>query len=260
LEDISSRLAEQLGLSGLANKPLAERLEGLDVALSQQPSLVVVDNLETAEEFAQLVPNLARLAGTSRFLITTRQSLRRFPYLTTIAVRELDKTGAANLLQNEIKRRGGQRQLSDEQFDALYQVIGGLPLVIKLVAAQLNLRPLQEILDGFRNVAAGRDALYRYVYWQTWNSLHDPARRLLLSFLPADAEGEDIDFLRLMSGQSDEVFFEALQELDQFSLLEINGEPDRPLYRLHRLTVTFLQTDILRLWSGTLSDDTPADQ
>lgn len=260
LEDISVRLAEQLGLSGLANRPLADRLEGLTAALAQQPALVVVDNLETAEEFLQLVPSLARLAGASRFLLTTRQTLRQFPYVTTISVRELDGTFANDLLKNEMERRGDWRLLSAEQLDELYRVVGGLPLAIKLVAAQLAVRPFPEVLDGFRGVAAGSDALYRYLYWQTWNSLRDPARRLLLSFLPADAEGEDIDFLRLMSGQSDEEFFEALQELDRFSLLEINGAADRPLYRLHRLTVTFLQTDILRLWSGLLSDECAAGQ
>lgn len=255
LEDISVRLAEQLGLTTLASKPLGERLEGLGTALAQEATLVIVDNLETAEEYRQLVPGLARLAGTSRFLFTTRQTLREFPYVTSIPVSELDSDDAFALLRSETIRRGSQRTIAGGHFDELYRVVGGLPLAIKLVAAQLNLRPLHEIVDGFRNVADGSDALYRYLYWQTWNSLQDPARRLLLSFLPADAEGEDLDFLRLMSGQSDEAFKEALTELDRFSLLEINGEADRPLYRLHRLTVTFLQTDILKLWSGARLDD-----
>ncbi|GAP13303.1 protein containg NB-ARC domain [Longilinea arvoryzae] len=254
LEDISVRLAEQMNLTGLANKPLAERLEGLSAALAQEPALVIVDNLETAEEFSQLVPNLAKLAGASRFLFTSRQTLREFPYVYTLNVRELDKARALDLLSNEIRRRGQQRAISDICIDELYDVIGGLPLALKMVAMQIHLRPCHEVAEDFKKVAQDNDTLYRYLYWQTWNSLHDPARQLLLSFLPADAEGEDIDFLRLMSGQPDEVFFEALKELDQFSLLEINGGEERPLYRLHRLTVTFLQTDILKLWSTGQGD------
>jgi hypothetical protein len=95
------------------------------------------------------------------------------------------------------------------------------------------------------------DTLYRYLYWQTWQLLSDSARRLLLSFLPADPEGEDLAFIQVMIGQPEDTFFLTLQELDQFSLLEISGDAHAPRYRLHRLTVTFLQTDILSSWSET---------
>lgn len=85
--------------------------------------------------------------------------------------------------------------------------------------------------------------------------MSDPARKLLFAFLPSDPDGEDLDFLRTMSGQPDEDFFAALRELDRFSLLELNGDVERPLYRLHRLSVTFLQTDILNLWSEQAEDE-----
>jgi hypothetical protein len=92
------------------------------------------------------------------------------------------------------------------------------------------------------------DELYRYLYWETWQLLSDPARHLLLTFLPADPEGEDISFLQMMSGQNEATFFKALREMDQLSLLETTGDVHTLRYRLHRLTVTFLQTDILRSW------------
>ncbi len=248
LEDISSRLLEQAGLAHLAGKPLAECLESLQTAFLREKMLVVVDNLETAQEYRQLIPAFAKIAGQSRFLITSRQSLQEFPYVQCISLSELDFQRAYDLIRVEIARRGHRVTLSQAHFGELISVIGGLPLALKLVAAQLKLRPFQEILDGFRRASAGVDGLYRYLYWQTWQVLNDPARRLLLSFLSADPEGEDIDFLRLMSGQANEEFLAALRELDQFSLLEIGGSVERTLYRLHRLTVTFLQTDILKLW------------
>lgn len=135
-----------------------------------------------------------------------------------------------------------------QDFAELSQVVGGIPLAIKLAAAQLSLRPLKQIVQNIRQASMGTDKLYQYLYWQTWQALHDPTQLLLLSFLSADAEGEDIDFLRSMSSETDEQFYEALRELDQFSLLEVSGDAARPLYRLHRLTVTFLQTDILNRW------------
>jgi hypothetical protein len=141
-----------------------------------------------------------------------------------------------------------------KDFDDLYQVVGGIPLAIKLAAAQLSLLPLSQIVTNLRQASMGTDQMYRYLYWQTWQALHDPARLLLLSFLSADAEGEDLEFLRTMSAQSDEQFYKALYELDQFSLLEVSGDASRPLYRLHRLTVTFLQTDILNRWQGSANN------
>ncbi len=211
---------------------------------------MVVDNLETLEEYRQLVPALAGMAGVSRFLITTRQTLREYPFVHTIPVAELDRASASELIGAEIARRGRASRISPERFDELYRVVGGLPLALKLVAAQLYLRPLSEILAGFREASVGIDNLYRYLYWQTWQSLDDSARQLLLSFLPSDPEGEDLEFLALMSGQAQAEFYTALKELDQFSLLEVNGDTERPLYRLHRLTATFLQTDILNGWAG----------
>lgn len=255
LEDISARLAEQMGLEALAGKPVQERLEGLRAALFQNRCLVVVDNLETIEEYQQLIPALARMAGSSRFLITTRQTLRQYPFVHTLPIQELPVQSAYELISAEMTRRGQLNGLASHDFAELYHVIGGLPLAIKLVAAQLKLHTLDEILAGFRSAQAGTDGLYRFLYWQTWHSLREPAKQLLLSFLAANPEGEDLEFLSIMSGQSQQDFYSAMQELDAFSLLETNTDHEPPLYRLHRLTVTFLQTDILNLWSGDSADE-----
>ncbi|NTU74848.1 MAG: hypothetical protein HGA86_01865 [Anaerolineaceae bacterium] len=253
LEDISIRMANLLGADHLVQKAVGERMEGIRAILSQESYLVVVDNLETVPEYIELVPALAKCAGLSRFIITTRQTLRSFPYVHTLQLSELNSQAAYDLIQSETGRRSRSVGLDPAVFDELYRMVGGLPLAIKLVAAQLPLRPAQAILDGFRNAKGGTEGLYRYLYWQTWQMLSDTARRLLLTFLPSDPEGENLDFLQLMSGISAELFYQTIQELDRFSLLEINGETGDLRYRLHRLTITFLQTDILKIWenSGT---------
>lgn len=251
LEDITARLCDQLGLTALALNSLDRRLDGLKAALAKEKHLIVVDNLETVEDYLDLVPTLARISGNSRFLLTTRQTLREFPFVHTLPLKALNRERSFELVKAEIARRGRSPEaISDASFDELYAVTGGHPLALKLVAAQLFLRPLAEILEGFRKARVGIDNLYRYLYWQTWQSLSDPARQLLLSFLPSDPEGEDLEFLQMMSGQGEEAFYSALRELDQFSLIECAGDVERPLYRLHSLTITFLQTDILRLWTG----------
>jgi hypothetical protein len=248
LDDVTARLVELLGISHASSKPVAERLETIQAALNVDAYLVVVDNLETMEEYRQLIPALAQCAGKSRFLITSRQTLRQFPYVQSIPLFELDFNAACELVRVESLRRGYDRVLSQDACAELYELVGGVPLAIKLVAAQLHLRTLDTILTGFRQAKGSMDELYRYLYWETWQLLSDPARHLLLTFLPADSEGEDVTFLQMMSGQTEETFFNALREMDQFSLLETSGDVHTRRYRLHRLTVTFLQTDILSSW------------
>lgn len=252
LDDITARLAELLDMGHMASKPVSERLEAIQAALSMDAYLIVVDNLETVDEYMQLIPALAKHAGKSRFLITSRQTLRQFAYVQTVPLFELNFQSACELVRAESIRRSRTAPLPEADCEELYQLVGGIPLAIKLVAAQLHLRPLKSILKGFRKAKGNMDDLYRYLYWQTWQLLSHSARQLLLSFLPSDPEGEDLTFMQVMSGQSEEAFYHALQELDQFSLLEITGDVQTPLYRLHRLTVTFLQTDILSSWSEPL--------
>jgi len=248
LDDVTARLLGLLEMGHLGSSPISERLDAIQAALRMDAYLIVVDNLETMEEYQQLIPALAKCAGQSRFLITSRQTLRQFPYIQSVPLFELDFDSACELLDVENTRRGFEKNLSHEDCKELYEIVGGVPLAIKLIAAQLHLRSFEAILEGFRQARGSIDEVYRYLYWETWQLLGDPARHLLLSFLPADPEGEDLDFLQMMSGQEEAAFFHALRELDKFSLLETSGDVHALRYRLHRLTVTFLQTDILSTW------------
>lgn len=255
LEDISTRLAKQLGLAHLAEKPLTERLEGIGETLKSEHCLVVIDNLETAAELVKLIPVLAKYVGNSRILITTRKSLQEYDYVHTVPVTELSRQDSFDLLQIEISRLGKVKKISESDCELLYQVIGGIPLATKLVAAQLFLRPLNDILKGFQQARNETQNLYRFIYWQTWQMLSKDGQHLLLSFLPSDPEGEDPAFLLMMSSLKEGQFYQALAELNRFSLLEIGGDIARPRYKLHRLTVTFLQTDILNSWSEPTHDE-----
>lgn len=255
LDEISGRLTAQLGLEYLAGKTPAERLQGIQNALANSRTLIVIDNLETVSQQSELIPALGHCQGATRFLVTSRQTLRSYPFVQVIPVSELSPDDARALFDAEIARRGRRIPVFKQEFSQLYELVGGIPLVIKLAAAQLYLRPLSEILQGFRSAGGGMEGLYRYLYWQCWHTLDDPARRLLLSFLPADAEGEDLEFIQVMSGLMEDVFYAAISELDRFSLLEIGGDPSQPRYRLHRLTVTFLQTELLNLWRESNASD-----
>ncbi len=249
LDDIVTRLVRQLDLPTLAGAPLADKLAALQRRLTQTPYLVIIDNLETAEDIRTLLPALHPLAGATRFLLTSRQSLKDFPYVAVYPVPELSRAASCALLAHELRRRGEQGDFPPELPDRLYALIGGLPLALKLVAAQIGSLPLETILADLQSARQSvYTGLYSYIYRRTWELLPPSARHLLLSLLVADPDGEDVDFIYTLSALPWDDFVGALEALRRFSLLEAGHALAAPRYRLHRLTITFLETDVLERW------------
>jgi len=253
LDDLVTRLAEHLGQDRLYGLPTAAKLEGLKSLLAQRPYLVVLDNLETLEDADSVAPAFHPLARTSRFLVTSRYSLSHFDYVQSLVVPELSLADSRALLEKELDRRGSRALLNQAALADIYQTVGGLPLALKLLAAQLGRLPVTMLLQSFetaRRPLVG--TLYSFIYRHTWALLSDPARQLLLSMLDISPEGEDIEWLQMMSGLSGSDFEAALDQLIDYSLLETSGMVDNPIYRLHRITITFLHTEVLQDWGETL--------
>lgn len=256
MEDVVNRLAEELGQTQLSGLPTSEKLARLQPVLSEHKHLIVVDNLETMADSQDLLPALQPLSGASRFLLTSRHTLRHYPYIHVIPVPRLSFSDSYALVQSELDRRGYAADLPQTTMESLYELIGGLPLALKLAAAQIGRRPVEQILSGLRQ--ANRDkpqTLYTYIYRQTWRLLNDDARKLLLSMLNVSPDGENLAWIRLTSMLPRPAFDAALDQLLDYSLLEVAQSLPTPVYRLHRLTVTFLQTEILLGWQDEENEE-----
>jgi hypothetical protein len=249
LDDIVARLATQLGLQNLVGLSTPEKLARLQPTLREEPYLVVIDNLETLTDIEALMPALQPLAKATRFLLTSRHTLASFPYAHVFAMPELSRDDSQALVESELARRGIRDPIPAALVEQLYRVIGGLPLALKLVAAQVGRLAWEEIIAGLQTARRKSQAtLYTFIYRRTWQMLSDAARRLLLAMLPLNPEGEDLPFIQTMSGLPETDFEPALAQLLDYSLLEVQSLLKVPHYSLHRLTITFLQTDILRQW------------
>lgn len=249
LADIVSRLVTQLGFAELAGLGVDEKLERLAAFLRGARHLIVIDNLESVSDVALLMPALAPLARPARFLLTSRETLTHYPAVTRYPMRPLSLEDSRALVESELRRHGRAAALQPATMTALYDVIGGMPLALKLVAAQMRHWPLPVLLENLRTARQqAPESLYSFIYRRTWQALDDPARQLLLSLLPLAPDGEDVEWLRLMSILPADTFAGALAQLLDYSLLETAGPPESPRYRLHRLTTTFLQTEILAGW------------
>jgi len=255
LNDVVARLVEQLTLEDAqdkADRSCAARLERLKPVLNRLPYLVVIDNLETFAELEMLLPALQPLAGATRFILTSRHTLAHFPFVQRIQVPELSPAHAQALFESELERRGRCQSLSAAEFEPVYRAVGGLPLALKLTAAQAASLSLAVVLAGLRSASfQSQQALFDYIYHATWRLLSEPAKALLLSMLAVSPDGEDLDWLRQMCLLPVDEFHAALAQLLDFSLIEIDGSIAAPLYRLHRLTTTFLQTEILLSWNDS---------
>ncbi len=252
LDDLVMRLAEHLGQDHLYGLPTAAKLEGMKSLLAQHAYLVVLDNLETLEDADSVAPAFRPLAGATRFLITSRHSLSHFDYVQSLAVPELSLVDSRALLEQVLDRRGSRALLTEKALADIYQTVGGLPLALKLLAAQLGRLPVAKLLQGFETAQrplAG--SLYGFIYRHTWALLADPARQLLLAMLDISPEGEDLEWLQMMSDLPGEAFEAALEQLIDYSLLETSGGVEDPIYRLHRITITFLHTEVLQDWGET---------
>ena len=251
LYDIISRLSVQLGIEQVDGLSAEEKIAHLKPALDDAPALVVVDNLETVEEADALLPVLNRLAQPTRFLLTTRHSVARFPYVWRFPVPELSFENARALFANELGRRGRTLAVDTVPFEKVYALVGGLPLALKLTAAQVSHLPLSLVLENLaRGKGQGQEALYTYIYRRIWMMLDDAARSLLLSTLLISPDGEDARWLQEMSALPERDFSAALEQLQEYSLLEVTGSLEAPVFHLHRLTSAFLRSEILQQWNG----------
>lgn len=246
--DIVLRLCEQLGQLHLAGLPPAAKLERLQPIFKANPHLVIIDNLETLADVDALIPYLEPLANPTRFLLTSRHTMSHYGTVQSLAVPALSFADSHALMQSELCRQPRPVTLTDEMMAHIYRVVGGLPLALKLLAAQLGHFPPDYLLDGLSGLYQAD--IYSFIYRHSWDKLDQPARRLLTPLYDLAPDGITFTGLRLMTDLPDEVFHQALAQLFSFNLLETAGPVENPLYKIHRLTATFLQTDIVDRWNG----------
>jgi hypothetical protein len=220
--------------------------------LKERAYLIVVDNLETVADYQALIPSLRQLANPSKFLLTSRHSLRAYADIFCLNVTELSQADALALLSYEARLRdlAPLIQATPSQLASIYEVVGGNPLALKLVLGQIHALPLFQVLENLKQ-AQGRKIteLYTYIYWQSWQALSDAGKQALLALPLASPRGSTLTHLAAVSELELGELSQAVEELITFSLVEVGGDLDNRRYSIHRLTETFLLTEITR-WTA----------
>ncbi len=242
------RLLEQLA-PGTGNQPESVLQQTLRERLREK-RLILIDNLEAIDHIDYLLAQLHALNSQSIILITSRAQPSPGHSAHVFVVRELAFEPAQALLRHLMREIGvpGHEQFTESDFRTLFDLTGGHPLALKLVAGLLlHLSPA----DVYRQLQHGRvggmSALYQRVYQRLWEMLGENARLLLVTTLAATRTSASIQQLQELSDLSPVEFDTALLELQQRSLLESHGglRQNKRRYSVHRLTETFIRSEVL---------------
>ncbi len=240
---IFEALAIQLLGAGAIPSPfsLTELLARLQTHLHQAPHFIVIDNLETLPDIRPILMQINTLARPTRFLITSRRRPFDIPDLHVQSIPSLHREAARALLRHEGHKRNilALQIAEDEQLDRIWQQVGGNPLALRLVAGQLHVHSLPDVLA---HLTQGRQMhqLFDYIYRQAWAGLDGLARRVLIAMSLLPPHGGGVAQIATITELPPASIRDALETLIQVNLVDIRVGPEGARYTIHGLTRAFL--------------------
>ncbi len=246
-DHLMSLLAQRLCPHMPPDAPAQQRDFLIRQTIKAAPYLIVIDNLE-ADLSQPFLAHLYDLTRPSKFLLTTRTRPPHqagifnliLPGLAAADVRQFVRSYAQEIGLRDIN------QAADADIQAIYDIVGGNPLALKLAVGLTAVLPLAQIRADLTQAQLNEvEAMYRHIYWQTWQTLADDSRTLLKAMpLTADSGGRPEQLLAI-SGLEEKQMWSAISELVHRSLLEVRGNAQSRRYGIHRLTDSFLKTEII---------------
>ncbi len=226
----------------------------LQQRFKREPHLVVIDNLETVEDIAELLPLLERWSNPTRFLLTSRVRYELDSGIRHYSVPQLSEEDAIFLVRGEAQAHQSTAiaEASDEELRSIYAVVGGNPLALRLVVGWSRAQGLRFVLEDLRQARGRRiDELYTYIYRKAWESLDAVAQTTWLAMPLIDARCATLE--AIASAMEDletrpdihQVRY-ALDCLVQLNLVDVEGTIHERCYSIHQLTRTFLQEQIAK--------------
>ncbi len=236
--------------------PKAPRFAHMDAALAllrshmaERPTVVVVDNLETASDLESILPSLHQLTGVAKIVLTTRYNLFGNPAIIHYAVPQLSQANTLLMLRTEARESNLLllSEASDEELLPIYETVGGNPLALRLIIGQTHMHALDMTLA---NLVAARgqpaEALYTYIYRAAWDRLQETARRAWLAMVLFTGRGGTLQQIAQSCDLEPSLLSNALAELVMLNLVDSHSELANRRYSIHALTRAFLTEQVLK--------------
>lgn len=246
-ENFLNELGTQLDRPDLRVMPIDEKRHILSRLLSQASYLVIVDNLETVQNAAQIVRELPQLLGRSQAIVTSREiiSTNTIP----LSLKSLDEADALFFLREDAQtcRCDDVINASDAVLREVNQAVEGQPLALKLVVAQAANFGLKFALKNIKNT---RGDIYRFIYWDSWQKLSLPAQEVLIYLGGAPTSVSLEELLEVpFSIEADNDLAAAVNQLIKLSLISVIQTESKKRYAIHELTRSFINSDLPELWN-----------
>lgn len=242
-------IARQCGRWELTTLSKDEKRVVIAQLLRKHRCLVLVDNLETADNADALVIQLRNVLGGSCAIVTSRKQVRH-DFVKSHTLKELSLDDSLFFLRQDWERRNVEqlKHTSEEKLAEIHVVTGGAPLALKLVVAQAQFLEIDVILRRLRK-AGGK--LYSFIYRQSWEQLSLSAQRLLIYIgrtVVTTVGWEELTTMGMEIAESEEQLLAAIDELVAYSLLEVSFATHQIRYRTHQLTRQFVNSELPELW------------
>lgn len=240
-------IARQLGRWEIPTLKPEEKRVALAHLLSQRHYLILVDNVETAENADALVAHLQGFPVGSRAIVTSRKQVRH-DFVYPLSLEGLSLADTLLFIRTDAQRRRVQQILDapEEKLAQVHDATGGAPLALKLVAAQARHLDLDVVL---RQLRQAKGNLYPFIFRQSWEQLSPVAQRILIYIgrtVVTTVSWEELDCVQV--AEDEEELIEAIDQLTSYSLLESSSAAGHTRYGIHQLTRQFVNTSLPEIW------------
>lgn len=248
LEQIIDKLCPQLPHFSPHWAPSQRQVE-VRRQLKTVPHLVFLDNLEDAASLSYLLPQLLDWTQPSKFIVTTREHQISHQGVYLYLLGELPQADAFDLirLRAEECQLFDLAQAPDDCLAPIYDCVGGNPLALRLFVGLVVNTPLSAVLAEFqRGSSQSTQDLFWSIYHKAFDTL-SPVAKTVFKCMPFMLEdGGTPQDIQESIGLTEQQVRTALQDLAVRSLVEVRGDAWNKRYGIHRLTETFLKTEIIR--------------
>ena len=245
-EDLLDKIAQQLGRWDIPTMNPKEKHANLQYLLQRHPHLVIVDNLETAENARGIVMELSGLLSNSKAIVTSRPRLD-LDFVHTLSLTGLSETDSLVFIRADASSRNIPDILnaSKQDLQRIHNVTGGAPLAMKLIVGQVSKLPLDVVLN---NMQQARGDIYPFIYLESWELLSPEAQKLLLYMGTAVTTCAYEELASVEIADTEEQLQEAIEEALYLSLLNATDEIQQKRYSIHPLTRHFVNNDLPNKW------------
>ena len=237
-------LAEAVGIPDAQTLSASVCLQRLKLHLRQTTYLIIIDNLEVAAQTAYLLTQIHSLTQPTKILMTARSQPPQ-GLAHNVLLGPLGRADSIALLRSRFATAGQPRlaQLDDAALGPIYELIGGHPLGLQLVANLCLTRALSSVLRDLRQEASQSgagpqtEAVLERVYARYLSQLGPAALRVLEAMTLVAPPGGDEVQLAAVTQLDEASLWGAVTQLSQLSLLMLRpNSAENMLYAVHSLT------------------------